>query len=408
MKKAGAVSGLSPSMQSVRLRLCFLLLRLLRGLRPIEKLDQRHRRIVALPESVLEDTQVPSVSLRVARAELGEELGHYAAVAQPVESEAPVGERRLLAEREDGLDDAPQLLRLGERGVYDLVPQERNGHIAQHRQAMAAGAVQLSQSVAVTHRSCRPLVTLEPSAGPRGFEAGGRPVLELHSQGEPPRGEYFLDLVERLAPEVGRLEKLGLGALDQIADVIDVLRLQAVGRANRKLQVVDGTQQNRIDLRSLLLLDGRSRAFERGEYRQLIDEDPRRVADRLLGLDHAVGFDVDDELVEVGTLLDPRRLHGIRDAPDGRERGVEYDLADALGFLRHDAQVTRKITAAAFDLDLHLQLAAGGKVRDDVLRIDDLDVVGGLDVACGDGTLALFLQVEQRVFAVVELQHDAF
>src|SRR6267142_1394684 len=161
MKKAGAVSGLSPSMQSVRLRLCFLLLRLLRGLRPIEKLDQRHRRIVALPESVLEDTQVPSVSLRVARAELGKELGHYAAVAQPVESEAPVGEARLLAEREDGLDDAPQLLRLGERGVYDLVPQKGNGHIAQHRQAMAAGAVQLSQSVAVPHRSCRPLVALE-------------------------------------------------------------------------------------------------------------------------------------------------------------------------------------------------------------------------------------------------------
>src|SRR5204862_1715822 len=53
------------------------------------------------------------------------------------------------------------------------------------------------------------------------LEAGGRPVLELHAEGEAARGEHFLDLVERLAAEVRRLEKLGLGALDQVADVVD-------------------------------------------------------------------------------------------------------------------------------------------------------------------------------------------
>src|SRR5688500_14616184 len=30
------------------------------------------------------------------------------------------------------------------------------------------------------------------------FQPGGRPVLELHAEGEPARGEHFLDLVERL------------------------------------------------------------------------------------------------------------------------------------------------------------------------------------------------------------------
>src|SRR5437762_6499331 len=60
------------------------------------------------------------------------------------------------------------------------------------------------------------------------FQTGRGPVFQFHSKGEPARGEYFLDLVERLAAEVGRLEKLGLGALDEVADVVDVLGLEAV------------------------------------------------------------------------------------------------------------------------------------------------------------------------------------
>src|SRR5947207_10864869 len=42
------------------------------------------------------------------------------------------------------------------------------------------------------------------------LQADGRPVLELHAEGEAARGEHFLDLVERLAAEVRRLEELGL------------------------------------------------------------------------------------------------------------------------------------------------------------------------------------------------------
>src|SRR6185369_11541329 len=71
------------------------------------------------------------------------------------------------------------------------------------------------------------------------FEAGRRPVFQLHAEGEPARGEHFLDLVQRLATEVGRLQQLGLGTLDEVADVIDVLGLQAVGRAHGELEVVD-------------------------------------------------------------------------------------------------------------------------------------------------------------------------
>src|SRR5258705_9915040 len=60
------------------------------------------------------------------------------------------------------------------------------------------------------------------------LEAGGRPVLELHAEGEAGRGEDFLDLVVRLCAQVRGLQGLGLPSLDQAARVIDVLSLEAV------------------------------------------------------------------------------------------------------------------------------------------------------------------------------------
>src|SRR5438045_2187455 len=78
-------------------------------LRAVEQRDERERRVVALAEPHLQDAQVAAVALGEARAEIVEQLRHDAAVAQAVESEAPVGERRLLAERDHRLGDAPQL-----------------------------------------------------------------------------------------------------------------------------------------------------------------------------------------------------------------------------------------------------------------------------------------------------------
>ena len=47
--------------------------------------------------------------------------------------------------------------------------------------------------------------------------------------------QHFLDFVERLPTEVRRLQQLVFRALDQITDVIDVLGLQAVCRADSQL-----------------------------------------------------------------------------------------------------------------------------------------------------------------------------
>ena len=50
--------------------------------------------------------------------------------------------------------------------------------------------------------------------------------------------------------------------------------------------------------------------------------------------------------------------------------------------------VAGDVAAALLDLDLHVELAAGREVRDDVIGIDDLDVVLLLDVAGGHDAFA--------------------
>src|SRR5690606_22332184 len=62
-----------------------------------------------------------------------------------------------------------------------------------------------------------------PSASGSGtLQAQGRPVLELHAQGQATCGKDFLDFVERLATQVRGLEQLVFRTLDEIADVVDV------------------------------------------------------------------------------------------------------------------------------------------------------------------------------------------
>ena len=63
---------------------------------PVDQLDERHRRVVADAEAHLQDARVAARTRLVARAELVEQLGDDVAVAQAVERQAPVGERRLL------------------------------------------------------------------------------------------------------------------------------------------------------------------------------------------------------------------------------------------------------------------------------------------------------------------------
>src|SRR3546814_3963617 len=76
----------------------------------------------------------------------------------------------------------------------------------------------------------------------------GWPARNIHAEPQAHAGENFLDLVERLAAEVGRAQHLGLGLLNQIADVDDVVVLQAIGRTDGKFQLVHLLEEIAVDL----------------------------------------------------------------------------------------------------------------------------------------------------------------
>src|SRR5689334_20038677 len=64
-------------------------------------------------------------------------------------------------------------------------------------------------------------------------------LIHAHAEAEPHAVQDLLDLVERLATEILRLQHLGLGFLHQFANRPDVRVLQAVVRANRQLELLD-------------------------------------------------------------------------------------------------------------------------------------------------------------------------
>src|SRR6218665_864420 len=133
-------------------------------------------------------------------------------------------------------------------------------------------------------------------------QASGWPVFELHARREATRGKHFLDLIERLAAQVGRLEQFVFGALYQVTDVVDVFGLQAVGRAHGQFQFVDRAQQDRIEA-GIAAWPGRCversqlATFELCEHRQLFHQDLGRCPHCVFGRDGAIGFDLDDQLV---------------------------------------------------------------------------------------------------------------
>src|SRR3954451_20365186 len=75
------------------------------------------------------------------------------------------------------------------------------------------------------------------------LETGRRPAIQAHAEHEAVALQHFLDLGQRLLAEVRRAKQLDFRALHEVADVVDVLRLEAVGRTHGELELVDRAQQ---------------------------------------------------------------------------------------------------------------------------------------------------------------------
>src|ERR1700751_1964556 len=117
----------------------------------VDELDHRHRGVVAVAEARLDDAGVAALSVLVAGGEHIEQLLDLVGVAHFADRLAARGKPALLAERNQLLDDRPQLLRLGQRGDDLLVLDQRRTHVGEHRAPVLVGAVELPMTPAVTH-----------------------------------------------------------------------------------------------------------------------------------------------------------------------------------------------------------------------------------------------------------------
>src|SRR5688572_15632801 len=119
----------------------------------IEQLHDRHRRGVAGAETDLEDPQIAARAALEAGPQILEQDTDGFVVAQAVEREPAVAHAVFLRERDQGLDDAAQLLGLRQRGAHRLVHEQRRREVAVHRPAVRGLAAEPTARISVTHRT---------------------------------------------------------------------------------------------------------------------------------------------------------------------------------------------------------------------------------------------------------------
>ena len=196
-----------------------------------------------------------------------------------------------------------------------------------------------------------------------------------------------LDLVDRLGAEVADVEQVLLRAGDELTHGVDALALEAVVGTDGQLQVLD----REGEVGSELLVDRRRADVDAlgvdvqlaGQTEEL-DQGLTGRGDRVAGSDRRLGLDVDDELVEVGALLDTSGLDLVADLEDRRVDRVDRDPADlVLGALVLDRG---DVATATLDDELELDLALVGQRRDLQVGVVHLDTGRRRDVGGGDVT----------------------
>ena len=117
----------------------------------------------------------------------------------------------------------------------------------------------------------------------------------------------------------------------------------------------------------------------------------------------SVGLDLDDQLVEVGGLLDPDGLDRESHPTDRREDGIDRDDADGAGAL---VLVGRHVAAAPLDGEVHGDVALGVEGGDVLAWAQHLDVSTQLQVASRSGACALLVEADGHRLVAVDLEQE--
>src|ERR1035437_1278098 len=226
----------------------------------------------------------------------------------------------------------------------------------------------------------------------------GRAVLELQAHAH----ELGLNLIDRLRPEVTDIEQVSLTASEKLAHGVNALTLEAVVGPHGQVEVLD--RKSKISCECGIggrgaHVDALGLDVELAGQAEELDQGLPGGRHGVTGSTRALGLHVNDELVEVGALLDSRGLDLVGHGQYGRVDRVDRDATDlgvtGLVLLGGD------VAATAFDGQLHLELALAVQGRDVEVRVVHLDTCRRRDVRGGNRTRALLAQVHHDRLVVL-------
>src|SRR6201996_1075355 len=387
-----------------------------------DQLDDGHGGVVALARPDLGDPGVATVALGEAGPDLGEQRVHDPLVGNDREHLPPGVQVTPLGEGDQPLGHRPEPAGLGLGGGDPPMLEQRGGQVRQDVPLVGRTAAQprpfrgrghwfpLSRSVnevpavSVLLGLDVAVVLVAGVVVHHGARVeSGRGVLE----GQAHVDQLLLDFLDGLRAEVPYIEEVLLAAGHELADRVDALALEAVVRANREVQVLDGQSQVRRQGRvrgRRANVDAFGVDVELAGQAEQLDQGLARTRHRVPRPDGGLGLHVEDQPVKVGPLLNTGRLDLVADPGHRGVDRVDGPPADLLAGLLVLGR--RDVAATALDGQLHLQLALAVQGRDVQVRVVDLDPGGWGDVGRADLARTLLAQVHDHGLVVLGGDHE--
>jgi hypothetical protein len=184
----------------------------------------------------------------------------------------------------------------------------------------------------------------------------------------------------------------GQFGLDEVADIDDVVVLQAVRRTHRQFQFVHLLEERGVELqlRGALFADFLAGLFEVHEDRELVLQDAGGERHGVLGNDRAIGLDLHGQLIIVENLAFARVGHTVGDLLHRAVEAVHRDEAD--GGVFRTVALRRDIALAERGGEFHADRGALVERADHMIRVENLHIRAGLDIARGGNAGAFLLQ----------------
>src|SRR6266542_519208 len=239
-----------------------------------------------------------------------------------------------------------------------------------------------AQRCEVTRPSLNPaLPCLIRAPAPQGPE---QVRVDPHAEGKSQRGEGGLDLIDGLVAEILDLLEIRIGLLHEVRHHEELGILEGIDGAGGQGQIVEWLGETILEralaraLR-LFLFFLSALGSEEGE---LVAHMGGRLRQGLVRRYRAVRPHLHDQTVIVGDLAEPRVLHVVGDALDGREGRVEGN--GPVGHAARRMPVGRGVSAAHADAEIDDEGGARLQRGDVQLGVEHLHSRGLRDVGARD------------------------